>query len=721
MKSKRQYRELFENAIDLLYTHDLEGNFKAISKAVERISGVSRSEVLRMSIYDLLDQESRDRVREAVREVLGGSPRGAFEVSLVARDGVKVPLEVSCRLVFRGGRPVAVQGIARDITERKRAEALERDRNRVLEMVAGQEALETVLGQVCGLLERQMPETRYAILLAGAGGVTVGAAPRLPAAFGAAFRGPTASGEAAAWSAIVERGVAAPVDLAAEPGLAGHRALLLKAGMEGCWVIPLLSADASTVGAFLCFQRERAVSVPAPPAALEAAQRLAVVAIENRRLTERLAHQARHDTLTGLPNRRVFEERLADELENARRHSRLLAVFFIDLDRFKQINDTLGHATGDAVLRQVAERFAGTMRKGDCLARLGGDEFGLVLSGLSDTHDALRVGGKLLDSLSAPFAIGAREIFLTASIGISLYPRDGREAAALQSNADAAMYRAKSRGRGHVEFYTAGIGLAAIERMEMEAALRRALEHGELELYYQPQTDARHGLEAVEALLVWNHPRLGSIPAQQFVSVAEESGMIAPIGDWALGEACLRNAAWQRAGLPRVKVAVNVSPVQFARPDFVENVVEALSGSGLDPSLLELELTENVVMKEPDEAVRQMQRLRALGVGVALDDFGTGYSSLSYLRILPIDGLKLDRSFLKELEREPNTVPLVSAIVALAHGLGLTIVAEGVETRQQFEILRGIGCDRFQGYLLGEAAPAAAIERLLKAAGSMLR
>jgi len=369
----------------------------------------------------------------------------------------------------------------------------------------------------------------------------------------------------------------------------------------------------------------------------------------------------------------------------------------------------------------VAERLAASVRKGDSLARLGGDEFGLVLTELNDGHDALRVGQKLLEALSPPLALETHEMFLTASIGISLYPRDGRDAATLQRNADTAMYRAKNRGRNQIEFFTAELGLAALEKMEIEHALRRALEYGELELYYQPQTEAGHRLVGLEALLVWNHPKLGTTSPQEFLPVAEESGMIVPIGVWALRSACLQNAKWQRVGFPRLRVAVNVSPIQFARPDFVETVAQALAESGLDPSLLELELTENVVMREPEESVRQMERLRALGVGVAIDDFGTGYSSLSYLRLLPIDSLKIDRSFVKEVEKDPNTIPLVRAIVALAHGLGLTVVAEGVETQQQFEVLRQIGCDRFQGYLLGEAAPAAVIERLLEAAGSMLR
>jgi len=718
---KGQYRELFENAADIVYTHDLEGNFRSVNKAVERVAGYSRAEVSRMSLFQLLEPDSSEAVRETIRAILGGSPRTTFEVTLLTRDRRQIALEIGCRLVFRRGRPVGVQGIARDITERKRAEALERDRNRVLELVAGNESLGSVFGSLCLLVERQIPAVRCAVLAYREGRLTLGAAPSMPAAFAGIFEGPEPTPAAAAWGTLLGSGLPARVNLTSEPALETHRSLLSESNLEAGWATPILSREGTLLGAFLLLGERDPETAPGELPGLEAARRLAVVAIEHRQLNDQLAHQARHDALTGLPNRLLFEERLAQALEEARRHNWLLAVLFIDLDRFKQINDTLGHPTGDVALGRVAERLAASVRKSDCLARLGGDEFGLVLTELNDGHDAFRVGQKLLEALSPPLPLGTHEMVLTASIGISLYPRDGRDAATLRRNADTAMYRAKNRGRNQIEFFTAELGLAALEKMEIEHALRRALEYGELELYYQPQTEAGHRLVGLEALLVWNHPKLGTTSPQEFLPVAEESGMIVPIGVWALRSACLQNAKWQRVGFPRLRVAVNVSPIQFARPDFVETVAQALAESGLDPSLLELELTENVVMREPEESVRQMQRLRALGVGLAIDDFGTGYSSLSYLRLLPIDSLKVDRSFVKEVEKDPNTIPLVRAIVALAHGLGLTVVAEGVETQQQFEVLRQIGCDRFQGYLLGEAAPAAMIERLLEAAGSMLR
>jgi diguanylate cyclase (GGDEF)-like protein/PAS domain S-box-containing protein len=716
-----QLRDLFENAVDIIYAHDLEGNLTELNKAGERLTGFRREEALRMKIQDMLDPKSRELVMEMIRRELGGGQRSILEVGLITKDGRRLALEVGTQLVFRAGVPVAVQGIARDITERKRFEALERDRNRVLELTAGNVPLDRILGGLCGLIEGQCPELRCAAVVWRNGRLALGAAPNLPAGFEESWAAPDISGAAGAYAAQFDESGPVRMALDVEPALRSHGDLLSGAGLRTCWVLPILSGDGKRLGAILLYAQEDWAPGPSQLQVLRAGQRLATVAIEHVQLTDQLAYQARHDSLTGLPNRFLFNERLEQALHNARRHNWLLAVLFLDLDRFKEINDTLGHPMGDLTLGQVARRLEAALRKSDSLARLGGDEFGLVLTEPSDAQDALRVARKLLDALEGPFTVLAREIFLTASIGISLYPRDGQDGATLERKADAAMYRAKNRGRNRAEFFTSDLGVAALERMEIENALRRALENGELQLYYQPEVDASGSLVGLEALLVWNHPRLGATSPQRFIPVAEESGMIVPIGAWVLAQACLQHAAWLRAGAVNVKMAVNVSAAQFSRPDFVETVAQALAESGLTPSLLELELTESMVMRDLDESARQMDRLRALGVSISIDDFGTGYSSLGYLWRLPIDTLKIDRSFLEDIDRDANTIPLVQAIVTLAHGLGLRVVAEGIETQSQMEVLRNAGCEIFQGFLLGEPRPPEAIERLLAEAGLMLR
>ncbi len=835
------YRDLFENASDIVYTHDLQGNFTSINKAAQRLVGYEREEAMKFNILQMMDPDSRERTLEMIQQKLGGSAQNTYEATIVTRDNRRVILEVGTRLLFRRGIPVGVQGIARDITERKRSEAqlrllksvvvnandgvvvaevdvkdplgstivyvneaftrmtgyadtevvgmssrilhgtgtearqleeirgaierweptrtelmycrkdgseiwvdvnvvpildergaftywvsvlrettdrkraeiLERDRNEVLQLVAGNEPIEKVLTQLARMVERQCPPLVCSVFLIRDGRLSHGASPSLPALYVEVFDGldiDTGDGPFALTSP--PRNL--PVDeLAAHPAFRMQADMLQRLNFQSCWPVPIRSGEGAPLGTFLIYHREAREPEPAESELFEMASRLAAVAIEQRQLHDQLAYQARHDALTGLPNRFMFEERLHQSLVEARQHDWLLAVLFIDLDRFKQINDTLGHSIGDQLLQQVSRRFEGCLRKSDILARMGGDEFTLVLNELKDPQDAVRVAHKLLKTLETPFQVEAYELFVTTSIGISVFPRDGRDAVTLQRNADNAMYRAKTHGKNSLQFFTPDLGVAALEQLEIETALRRAMENGELQLYYQPQVEMTGHLAGFEALLVWNHPKLGIISPGVFIPVAEESGMIVPIGAWVLNEACRQNAAWHRSGYSGVKVAVNVSAMQFARSDFVETVASALRQSGLKSSLIELELTESVVMRDVEESARQMERLRALGVSISIDDFGTGYSSLSYLRRLPIDNLKIDQSFLEELDKDSNTMPLVQAIVALAHGLGLSVIAEGVEKEVQLEALRVVGCDKVQGYLIGNPVPAEAAERLL--------
>jgi len=668
------YFDLVEDANDVIYTLDLNGRLTFLNKAAERITGYSRQEALGTPIDEWLDPESRRLSDEMLQQKLGGCPRTTYEVTLRTKDGRRIFLEVSTRLLFRQGVPAGIQGIARDITGRKRAETLERDRNRVLELVASAEPLESVLRELCLLVERQLSGVRCSIFVLRDDRLLPAAGPDRPS------------------SPHENPPPAVAVDLRR---------------------VPIQSQSGTLLGELLLEYSGAAAEPEQERVVLEAAVRLAVVAIEQRQLTESLAYRATHDPLTGLPNRSLFERNLEQALAEAQRHGRALAVLFIDLDRFKQINDSLGHLAGDQVLVQAAQRLHGCLRRSDLLARMGGDEFTAVITDLSDTRDAARVAEKLLAAFQEPFLWEGQELFVTASIGVSLFPRDGRDAAALQRNADVAMYRAKSRGRNAFEFFVPELAAAAQHRLQIENSLRKALDKGEFRFFYHPQVDGSGRLAAFEALLVWDHPTLGLTPPSQFIPIAEDCGMIVPIGAWAIQEACRQCALWQSQGLPRAAVAVNISAVQFARQDFVETVAQALSASGLDPTLLELELTENVVLRRLDESARQMERLRALGVSIAIDDFGTGYSSLSYLRRLPVDILKMDQSFLQGGGARPSAMPLVEAIIALAHGLGLKVVAEGVETRDHFEALKAAGCDRFQGYLWGEPLTAEAATRLL--------
>lgn len=447
---------------------------------------------------------------------------------------------------------------------------------------------------------------------------------------------------------------------------------------------------------------------------------------ESERRFRTLAH---YDSLTNLPNRALFRKLLKKALNYAERYRLVMAVLFIDLDHFKRINDTLGHVAGDRLLRDVTVRILKTVRSfdyvahteedevGDVVSRLGGDEFILLLHNLTHPEDAGKVAHRILNDMAAPFNAGGHEIFVTASIGISLYPADGSDGDELIKNADVAMYHAKASGKNNCQYYSSSMNATALESLALENRLHRALEQEEFLLHYQPKMSvAGSRVNGMEALIRWKAAGEEMILPSQFISLAEETGIILPIGEWALRAACAQNVAWQRAGLEPVVVSVNLSNRQFDQNNLIKTVTGALNESGLDPRYLELEITESAVMKDPDEATGILRELKKLGVRLSIDDFGTGYSSLNYLKRLPLDAIKIDRSFVSNLTASANDAAIVEAVINLAHNLKLRAVAEGVETVQQLEYLRRLGCDDVQGFLLGRPLPAEEAGAFLAAA-----
>jgi diguanylate cyclase (GGDEF)-like protein/PAS domain S-box-containing protein len=440
-----------------------------------------------------------------------------------------------------------------------------------------------------------------------------------------------------------------------------------------------------------------------------------VVDITERKQHEAvLEHQARHDSLTGLPNRSQLHDRIEQAIASARRDGHLVAVLFVDLDHFKLINDSLGHHAGDRLLLEAAGRLVACVRSHDSVARLGGDEFVIVLGG-RDEQEIIAVVSRLLDVIAQPWAEGGQEYGLSCSVGISRYPQDGDDPDELLRCADTAMYKAKASGRNTYHFYTSELNQAISARLELDSSLRHALERDEFRVHYQPRIDVESGrIVGAEALIRWQCPGKGLIPPERFIPVAEETGLIIPIGEWILQEACRQNSAWQRVGLPPISISVNLSPIQFRHAGLVQSVAAALSQAGLDPAYLELELTETLVMHDAERINVAMHALKALGVDIAVDDFGTGYSSLSYLKRFPVDRLKVDKSFVRDIDSDPDDAAIVRAIISLGHALGLKVVAEGVETPAHLEFLQRHRCNEVQGYYFSRPVPAAGMEALLR-------
>jgi diguanylate cyclase (GGDEF)-like protein len=601
-----------------------------------------------------------------------------------------------------------------EVEERRRAERLNRGRSRILEKLATNADTQSILALLVQTVEAQRSVWACGLHLLDEDGtgLWLAAATGLPESLRKYLENIEVEfTDAPEAQAVATRAPATAAELEKE-----HKpwsGLLVANGIRSVYSSPFFSAAERVLGTLTIYSRLFYEPTPGDREDLESASKMASVVLEHRRIHSELVTHASRDHLTGLINRRVGEARLGEAIERAQQAEVSVAVLWLDMNRFKHINDEHGHAFGDAVLQEVAARLTSNLRANDTVARMGGDEFMVILENVSDREVAERIARLLAQVLRQPFQQGEVEIEMAASVGISLCPQDGTSVDQLEQNADRAMYEAKWNGLP-VAAFSPHMSAQTEERRGLEHALRSALARNEdLEVHYQPQYGAKGELRALEALLRFRHPEFGPIPPSTFIPVAEATDLILPLSEWVLRTACRQCHSWQVAGCEPVPVAVNISPRQFTREDFAESVAAILKDVELQPGMLELELTETLVMDDFNESARQMSRLKTLGVSIAMDDFGTGYSSLSYLHRLPIDVLKIDRSFVEKLAEQDGTRPIVEAVLSMAHKLGLEVVAEGVETEHQMQILQEAGCDSLQGYFFARPQPVASLLPLL--------
>lgn len=659
LESQRMAQQLIEALPNPIFFKGINGRYIGVNKAWERFFGTSREEFVGKSVHDLYpnDPDIAQRLHADDQALWDNPGTKAYETTITTPDGKKhEAIYYKATFTDGAGAVAGLIGTIIDITERKEFEQLYRSIFELAPVGIARTSLEGKYLQVNQGFAEMMGCSMEELLTMSSQD----------------FMHPD--------EAIRMREIRDTLLSGSLTNMSGERRFVRKDGLE-IWANRTLSVVRDHAG-----------------------QPLYIIAVieditERKNAEVRILQLAHYDELTGLANRNMVNKIFSQALARSRRNGKPLAILFIDLDRFKNVNDTLGHGAGDKVLKEVAERLRRCLRDSDTLGRLGGDEFVVLLEEMPQaTHSAV-AAQKIIDALTPPFILDTQEFHITASIGISTYPADSEDVPGLLKNADIAMYRAKDLGKNNYQFYSSQMNIHTLDSLSLESNLRHALERQEFILHYQPKINIRSGrIVGMEALVRWQHPTNGLIPPMQFIPLAEETGLIVPIGEWVLRAACAQNASWRKQGLPPLCVAVNLSARQFRHEHLLQNVGKVLHDTGLDSSGLELEITESMVVQDPERAVLLLDSLRAMGISISIDDFGTGYSSLSYLKRFPIDSLKIDRSFIKDLPLDTDDAAIAQAIIAMAHSLKISVIAEGVETEEQLRFLRNHLCDEGQGY-----------------------
>lgn len=710
---------------DYIYAKDIDGRFLIANQVTIADNGLeSLRDIIGKTDFDLHPPHLAKIIDDVERRVIEtGEPIFGIEERAMVTKGrdrwlmtSKVPLRNKC------GKIVGIVGVSRDISDRKAAERLLEGQAHLLEMIANGRPLEEFFRELILLIEALVPRIRGSILLLSADGRRLlhGAAPNLDETYCGMIHGVEIGPKAGSCGTAAWRGEQVIVaDIFTDPLWEDYREIVQLYEFRACWSTPIHSRERKVLGTFALYSEAVCVPDESQKELIAMAAHLAGIAIERKQAEDRISFMAHHDALTGLPNRALFEEQVAEALEALRGTGHWAVLAFLDLDNFKLVNDTLGHAAGDELLKMTATRMRASVRKSDMVVRVGGDEFILLLNGLPCERDV--VLARLEDiraAIAAPMQINGHSLQISCSMGVACFPNQGKTVGELLANADMAMYRAKELGRNNLQVFTEEMAGKAHEKLLKQAELREAISREEFLLHFQPQMNLETGrVFAAEALLRWRHPERGMVSPADFIPLAEETGLIVPIGDWVLRAACRQCKAWHDAGLPLLIVSVNVSARQFRERNWAAHVAAVLAEVGLDPRYLELELTESLIMQDVPGALATMHELEAIGVHLAIDDFGTGYSSLSALKRFPVRRLKIDRSFVEDIPANVDDKAITAAIISLAQNLGLRVIAEGVETQAQVEFLRHSGCDEIQGYFFSRPLASADFAALLRQLG----
>ncbi len=711
-----RYRQLVERSPEPVLVHRA-GVMLLVNVACMRLFGATQEEeLLSRNVAELIKHEDLAAFNALAESADSVATRSGdfLEQTWYALDGSERIVEVAGSQLDYAGSP-AIQVVLRDVTQRKHSESLQAAQNHVLGLIAQGADLSLIMRTLVDHIEAHAPRARCSVMVLDPTGtmLTQLTAPSFSRAFCDAVEGtPLSDSDGICGVAAFRCEPVIVADVEHDPLTRHWIGLAHDEHIAACSSWPVMGRQGQLLGTIALYFRTPAAPNPTELSLVAICTDLAGIAIESRVAEERIRFLAHYDELTSLPNRFLFNQLLETALARAERRGHKIAALFLDLDRFKNINDTLGHAVGDQVLREISGRFRAAVRTTDQLARMGGDEFFLLIDDIDDVSIVIDVARRVLAEASRPFFAGAEECQLSASIGISLYPEDGRDAETLLKNSDIAMYRAKSLGKNNFQFYSATKNIHTVERLALEGRLRRAIDNHEFVLHYQPRVHLDEGcVTGVEALLRWRHPERGMVSPLEFIPIAEETGLIVALGHQVLSMALSDAKRLPLINSAPIRVAVNLSTRQLDDVNLVRDIRELLAQNNLEASRIELEITETMLIHNPDHAEIVINDLHQLGLGVSLDDFGTGYSSLTYLKRFPLAAVKIDRSFIKDLPSDLNDLAIAEAIIAMAHALDLKVVAEGVETKAQVAALRRLGCDEYQGFIYSQPVP---FEELLK-------